>query len=114
MPQQSYGPTGILTLTAPTGTGKTLAMLEFALCHVEANGLRRVVLVAPFLSMGLIAPDQSWILDNQVQAIISLSDGSQMSLNGLLTDASSTANQITVNYSVGCWGLLRTERIDIF
>jgi CRISPR-associated endonuclease/helicase Cas3 len=44
-------PVGLFTLTAPTGTGKTLAVLEFALRHAEANNLRRVVLVAPFLSI---------------------------------------------------------------
>lgn len=42
---------GLLTLTAPTGSGKTLAMLKFALEHVRRNGLKRIVLVVPFLSI---------------------------------------------------------------
>jgi CRISPR-associated helicase Cas3/CRISPR-associated endonuclease Cas3-HD len=42
---------GIWTLTAPTGSGKTLAMLNFALEHARTNGLDRVVMVIPFLTI---------------------------------------------------------------
>lgn len=42
---------GVFTLSAPTGTGKTLAMLAFALHHAKANNLRRIVLAVPFLSI---------------------------------------------------------------
>lgn len=42
---------GIFTLTAPTGSGKTLAMLKFALEHASRNGLKRIVLAVPFLSI---------------------------------------------------------------
>ena len=43
--------TGVFTLTAPTGSGKTLAMLRFALEHAAHNGLKRIVLVVPYLSI---------------------------------------------------------------
>lgn len=44
-------PTGSFTLTAPTGTGKTLAMLRFAIEHAIRHDLRRIVLVMPFINI---------------------------------------------------------------
>lgn len=42
---------GLFTLTAPTGTGKTLALLHFALRHCLAHGKRRIIIVLPFLTL---------------------------------------------------------------
>jgi len=44
-------PIGAYTLSAPTGSGKTLAMLAFALLHARKHGLRRIVVVLPFLNI---------------------------------------------------------------
>ena len=41
----------LFTLTAPTGTGKTLALLHFALRHCQHTGKRRIIVVLPFLSL---------------------------------------------------------------
>jgi CRISPR-associated endonuclease/helicase Cas3 len=44
-------PPGWFELTAPTGSGKTIAALSFALRHGVANGHRRVVTAVPFISV---------------------------------------------------------------
>ncbi|MBF0097909.1 MAG: CRISPR-associated endonuclease Cas3'' [Magnetococcales bacterium] len=42
---------GLYTLTVPTGGGKTLAGLRFALHHARTHGMERIVFVAPFTTI---------------------------------------------------------------
>ena len=49
--KKSENPTGIFTLTSPTGSGKTLSFMGFALHHAKKYNMKRIIVVMPYTTI---------------------------------------------------------------
>ncbi|MBM9537322.1 CRISPR-associated endonuclease Cas3'' [Desulfobulbus alkaliphilus] len=92
-------PPGFFSLTVPTGGGKTLSAMAFALAHAKANRLRRVIVVIPYLSIiEQNAAEYRHILDSKNRGIILENHSSVIPRVNSNEEANSRLELITENW----------------
>ncbi|WP_448873892.1 CRISPR-associated endonuclease Cas3'' [Desulfobulbus propionicus] len=92
-------PPGFFSLTVPTGGGKTLSAMAFALAHAKANRLRRVIVVIPYLSIiEQNAAEYRHILDADNKGIVLENHSSVKPRDNANEEANSRLELITENW----------------
>ncbi len=90
---------GFFSLTVPTGGGKTLSAMAFALAHAKANYLRRVIVVIPYLSIiEQNAAEYRRILDPKNKGIVLENHSSVKLRDNSNEEANSRLELITENW----------------
>src|SRR5712691_4417188 len=102
-------PPDFFSLTVQTGGGKTLSSMAFALRHAERHGLRRVIVVIPYLSIieqnaaqyrRIFDPDNTGIVIEHHSAIVAPEDGEERQRSPLEYAAENWDAPIIVTTSV--------------
>lgn len=92
-------PSGFFSLTVPTGGGKTLSAMAFALAHAKANRLRRVIVVIPYLSIiEQNAAEYRHILDPEKRGVVLEHHSSVKPHDNKNEEANSRLELITENW----------------
>jgi len=92
-------PPGFFSLTVPTGGGKTLSAMAFALAHAKAHGLRRVIVVIPYLSIiEQNAAEYRHILDPENRGMVLENHSSVKPRDNTNEEANSRLELITENW----------------
>lgn len=87
-------PSGLFVLNVPTGAGKTISSLRFALAHALKNNKKRIIFTSPLLSIleqnaaviRSFIKDQNLILEHHSNAVSPQSEGDDLNLNELLVE----------------------------
>lgn len=85
---------GVYRLNVPTGAGKTLSALRYALAHAAKNGMRRVIFTSPLLSIldqnaeviRKFVGDDSLILEHHSNVVRDSADGEALDKYELLAE----------------------------
>ena len=85
---------GVYRLNVPTGAGKTLSALRYALAHAAKNGMRRVIFTSPLLSIldqnaeviREFVGDDSLILEHHSNVVRDSADGEALDKYELLAE----------------------------
>lgn len=97
---RSAEPRGWFELTAPTGSGKTLTGLSFALRHAVAHGLQRIVTTVPFISVTeQVASTYRAVLDEPGSNVVV----EHHSALGEVADASQVGNELAARIATENW-----------
>lgn len=100
---------GFFSLTVPTGGGKTLSSMAFALRHAARCKLRRVIVVIPYLSIieqnaaqyrRILDPDNNGIVIEHHSAVVTPEDGEERERSPLEYAAENWDAPIIVTTSV--------------
>lgn len=88
----AYRPSGIYTLSIPTGGGKTLASFRYALKHAEQFNKKRIIYVVPYTTiieqnaneLRKIVQDDRYILEHHSNIVISDEDNNDDENEGVM------------------------------
>ena len=92
--EAAKGPGGIYRLNVPTGGGKTLSSLRYALAHAAAHGKSRLIFTAPLLAildqnadvLRDYIQDDSLILEHHSNLVQTEADGTALDTRELMTE----------------------------